>query len=138
MAADRVIAETQVPPAEGGGATGSLAALGAIAGMGGLAASSCCVLPLALAAMGAGSATLGGLEALALYRVHIIATAGVLLAGAWFTFWRRRATACAIDGACAKPATSLRTTITLALATKVVILAVVWDYVEPLLARAVQ
>jgi mercuric ion transport protein len=38
------------------------AALGLVAGLGAIVASSCCFVPLALAALGAGASVLGGLE----------------------------------------------------------------------------
>ena len=73
------------PPKES--AAGSLAGLGAITSLGAIAGSSCCVLPLVLAGLGAGSAAFGGLEFLATYQPYIFGAAALLLAGAWVEFW---------------------------------------------------
>lgn len=119
--------------------TGSLAALGAATGLGAVAASSCCVLPLVLASLGAGGAAFGGLELLAAYQTYIFGAAVLLLAGAWFEFWRRsRVVACAAKGACARPQASNRTMTILGVATLVVGLAAGWSFIEPVLLRAIQ
>lgn len=62
--------------------------------MAGLAASTCCVVPLALATLGVGGAWVGGLTALAPYQpVFIAVAAGCLGAGFWLVY-RRREAAC--------------------------------------------
>lgn len=118
---------------------GSLAGLSALAGIGAVAASSCCVLPLALAGLGAGGAVLGGLGALAAYQMPILAAAVALLAAGWLAFWRRaRAAACAADGACARPETPRLTLIALLAATLLVGAGAGWSSVEPILLGAIQ
>jgi len=82
------LTDTDVPiprPAENGPiqATGWLAGLGAITGLGALAASSCCALPLALAGLGAGSAVFGGLEILANWRPLLLGVAVMVVLAAW-------------------------------------------------------
>jgi mercuric ion transport protein len=120
-------------------ATGPLAALGASTGLGALAASSCCVLPLALAGIGAGGAVFGGLEVLIAFKPYILGAAVVSLAGAWMVFWnRRRLTTCGADGACARPDTPRRTHVVLAFATLSVTAALIWGFIEPVLLKAVQ
>jgi mercuric ion transport protein len=117
-----------------------LAALGAIAGLGAVAGSSCCVLPLVLAGMGAGSAFFSGLEFLAAYRMPVFGAALAFLTVAWAVYWRRSraVAACAATGACARPETSRRTAVVLGIATLSVALAAAWGLVEPVLLRAVQ
>jgi mercuric ion transport protein len=120
-------------------AAGPLAALGGFAGLGALAASSCCVLPLALAGLGAGSAVFGGLELLGAYQPYLLGGALALLMAAWVAFWRRSKLAgCASEGACAKPGTPRLTAVILALATLSVGAAAGWGIVEPILLRAIQ
>ncbi len=60
--------------------TSWLAGLGATVGLGGLLASSCCVVPMALAGLGAGGAAFSGLDFLATWRIYLIAGAALALA----------------------------------------------------------
>lgn len=125
------------PP--GRDATNSLGMLGAVAGLGGIVASSCCVLPLVLAGLGASSAIFSGFETLVAYQAYILGAAAMLLAAAWIAFWRRARTAdCASEGACAKPRTPRLTAVILALATLSVGAAAGWGIVEPVLLHAIQ
>lgn len=69
----------------------------AVAGglLGSLAATSCCILPLALFSIGASGAWIGNLTALAPYQPFFVAlTLGSLGYGYWLVYWRPRA-ACA-------------------------------------------
>jgi mercuric ion transport protein len=116
-----------------------MATLGAITGLGAIAGSSCCVLPLVLAGLGAGGAAFGGLEFLAAYQPYIFGAAVLLLAGAWFASWRRsRTVTCKAEGACARPKTQDRTMIALGIATLFVALAAGWSLIEPVLLQAIQ
>ena len=79
---------------------GWLAAAGLL---GALAASSCCIVPLALFALGITGARMGKLTALAPYQpIFLVITLGVLLAG-YVLVHRRARSACAPGGACARP-----------------------------------
>ncbi len=113
-----------------------LAGTGAVVGIGALVASSCCVLPIALAGLGATGAVFSGLAFLADIRPLLIAGAAGMLALGWaFFFWRRRRPSCDGD-TCAKPGTSRRTIGLLGFGSLVVGLALVWGpYVEPALLR---
>lgn len=116
--------------------TGLLAGTGAIVGIGALVASSCCVLPIALAGLGATGALFSGLAFLAGIRPLLIAGAAGMLALGWgFFFWRRRRPSCDGD-TCAKPGTSRRTIGLLGFGSLVVGLALVWSpYIEPALLK---
>lgn len=108
-----------------------LAAISAAAGIGAIAVSSCCVLPLALAVAGIGSGWLGDLEAFAAYRPAILGLAGVALVAAWVAFVRRKpAPACAADGTCAAPSRRWLTGSMLVLATTIVALGAAWRWIE--------
>lgn len=123
-------------PRDGGAIRGPridrpLAALSALAGIGAIAVSSCCALPLALAVAGIGAGWLGDLEAFAAYRPAILGLAGVALAAAWVTFVRRRAApACAADGTCAAPPRRWITGGMLGVATAIVLLGLAWPLLE--------
>lgn len=104
-----------------------LAIVSALAGIGAIAVSSCCVLPLALALAGIGTGWLGDLEAFSGYRPAILGLLGVALAASWAAFVRRKpAAACAVDGACAAPPRRWVTGVTLVLATAIFGLGAVW------------
>jgi hypothetical protein len=98
------VAESASPPRAGRAAPkpGYLAAIGLATGLGALAASSCCVLPLALAGLGAGASVFTVLEGLAPLRWPLMAASGLALVGAWFVYARRQR-ACAADASCAAP-----------------------------------
>lgn len=120
-----------------GEVSGWLAGLGAVAGFGALAASSCCVLPLALAGLGAGSAVFGGLEVLVNWQPLLLGGAVVAVAAAWTLLFRRRSVACNVDGSCSAASNSAR--VLLSLGTAFVMLSVGWGpYVEPFLLRLVR
>lgn len=71
--------------------TSLLAGTGAVVGIGALVASSCYVLPIALAGLGVTGAVFSGLAFLADIRPFLIAGAAAMLAVGWaFFFWRRR------------------------------------------------
>ena len=88
----------QAPEASETGMT--MAALGGV--LGAIAASSCCILPLALFSLGVGGAWIGNLTALAPYQPIFLA---VTLAILGFGFWRVDGArpACATGAACARP-----------------------------------
>jgi mercuric ion transport protein len=88
----------QAPEASETGMT--MAALGGV--LGAIAASSCCILPLALLSLGVGGAWIGNLTALAPYQPIFLA---VTLAILGFGFWRVHGArpACATGAACARP-----------------------------------
>ena len=70
--------------------------------LGALAASSCCILPLALFSLGVGGAWLGRLTALAPYQpIFLTFTVAVLGFGFWRLYGTRRS--CAAEAACARP-----------------------------------
>jgi mercuric ion transport protein len=120
-------------------ASGWLAGLGAVTGFGALAASSCCVLPLALAGLGASSAVFGGLEILANWRPLLLGVAVAVVLAAWLLLFRRRSVACNIDGSCSAYAASKSTRVLLSLGTVFVVLSVAWDpYIEPFLLKLVR
>src|SRR2546425_1592999 len=71
--------------------------------LGALAASSCCIVPLALFGLGVSGAWIGNLTRLAPYQPYFVAaTAACLGAGYWLVY-RSRKIACAVGEACARP-----------------------------------
>lgn len=81
-------------------ATGS-ALLSLFVGLGTVAVSSCCVLPLALSAVGLGGAWLGELSQLSFYQPYFLGAATVALTIGWVIALRRRM-ACTRTETCAQ------------------------------------
>jgi mercuric ion transport protein len=105
-------------------------------GMGAVAASSCCALPLALSAAGFGGAWLGGISGLGVYRLWFLTAAAIALAVGWIVVLGRRMAACTADGACARPAQGWLTYGMLGLSTLLVGVAAAWGWIEPTVMSA--
>lgn len=117
--------------------TGALGGLGTLIGLSALLASSCCVMPLALAGLGAGSALLSGLGFLAQIRPWLLGGAITMLALGWLLlFSRSRSTTCHSGPDCVASASSRLPMSLLASGSLVVGLAMVWNaHLEPILLR---
>jgi mercuric ion transport protein len=113
-------------------AEAQLIAAGSIVGA--LAASTCCILPLALTVLGVSGAWMANLRALAPYQPAFIAVTAALLGyGFYLVYWRPKR-ACADDTACAQPVVPNRIVrAALWIATVVVILAFSFSFWFPLI-----
>ena len=105
-----------------------VATIGTVAGVGALfSAAACCVLPLALAALGVGA---GGLAAFVPFHWPMTITAAVAIAVGWLLYLRKRR-ACAADASCAVATPTRATLVMLSLATVFVVLSALWpSYIE--------
>jgi mercuric ion transport protein len=100
--------------------------------LGALAASSCCILPLALFSLGVSGAWIGNFTRLAPYHPYFIAaTIGFLGAGYWLVH-RSSGPACTDAEACARPLPNRLVKSGLILATILVIAALAFDFLAPL------
>lgn len=137
MIIDDAIKETTTttasPPPATPAAPKWFAALGLVAGLGAVVASSCCVIPLGLAALGAGAGVLGGLESVAAWRVPLLLASVVAIGGGWVAWWTKRRVACASNVNCASPARSRATLALLLGASAVVLAAAGWSSIDPVL-----
>lgn len=111
------------------------AALGLVTGLGAVIASSCCVIPLGLAALGAGAGVLGGLNEMAAWRVPLLSVSALAVAGGWGAWWMKRRDACATGPHCATPSRTQSTTSLLLLASVIVMAAASWAYIDPVLLK---
>ena len=103
--------------------------------LGALAASSCCILPLALFMLGISGAWIGNLTALAPYQpIFFAATAGCLGVG-YYLVYRQPKVACA-DGTCRRPLPNRIVRGVLGAATLLVLAAVAFDWLAPVLLGA--
>jgi mercuric ion transport protein len=101
--------------------------------IGALAASSCCILPLVLFAVGVSGAWIANLTQLAPYQPYFVAATLSCLAGGYGLLYRSRKMACTDDQVCASPLSRRIVTSGLILATILVIGAVAFDVVAPLI-----
>lgn len=115
---------------------GSMAALGAITGLGALAASSCCVLPIVLGGLGSGAGIFTVLGVLAPFRIPLMATSVLAVVIGWFLYApRQQQVACGPDGSCAAPRRSPTALVLLTLATILIVTAAVGGYFEAALIK---
>lgn len=119
-------------PAAADRAKGARMASGAglTVGLAGIFASSCCVLPLAMAGFGLGSVAAAVIPALAALRPYLLTVAVIAIAIGWVSYLR--ALRPASSGACAAGARTGHLPLWLTLATAVVLLALAWQpWIEP-------
>jgi mercuric ion transport protein len=104
--------------------------------LGALAASSCCILPLVLFGLGVSGAWIGNLTRLAPYQpCFIAATLGCLGTGYWLMH-RESKRVCAEAEACARPLSNRLVKTALVVATVLVIAALGFDFLAPLLLNS--
>jgi len=114
--------------ADGGVATlGTLASIGAL-----ISAAACCVLPLALAAVGIGSA---GLSSIVSFHWPLTIAAIAAVGAGWFFYLRKRR-ACARDATCTTTPPAKSTFALLCVATVFVTISACWGFIEAPLMRA--
>jgi len=100
--------------------------------LGAIAASSCCILPLALFGLGVSGAWIGNFTRLAPYQpCFVAATLGFLGYGYWLAY-RSSTRACADGEACARPLPNRIVKTSLILATILVVAALGLDLIAPL------
>jgi mercuric ion transport protein len=100
--------------------------------LGALAASSCCILPLVLFSLGISGAWIGNLTALAPYSPYFAAATLILLGYGYYLVYVGPKQACA-DGSCARPLPNRLVKLSLWAATVLVVAALAFNYVAPLL-----
>jgi len=107
-----------------------LIAVGGI--LGALAATSCCILPLVLVSVGISGAWIGNLTALAPYKPYFAGGTLALLGYGYYLVYVRPKQACA-NGSCARPLPGRVVKLSLWIATVLVLAALAFDYIAPLL-----
>jgi mercuric ion transport protein len=101
--------------------------------LGAVAASSCCILPVALFSLGMGGAWIGSLTALAPYQpIFVALSLGLLGYGYWLVYHRPKTT-CDGTAACARPMPNRMVKAVLWIATVLVAAAVAFPYAAPYL-----
>ena len=101
--------------------------------LGALVASSCCLLPLVLFGLGVSGAWIGNLTQLAPYQPFFIAATLACLGYGYWLVYRSSKVACAGGAACARPLSNRLVQLGLIVATALVIAAIGFDFLAPLL-----
>jgi mercuric ion transport protein len=112
----------------------SLVAAGGL--LGALAASSCCILPLALFGLGVSGAWIGNFTRLAPYQPYFIAATLAFLGYGYWLVCRSSTRACADGESCARPLPRRIVKASLILATILVVAALGLDFIAPLLLNS--
>src|SRR6266481_6197380 len=112
----------------------SLMAAGGL--LGALAASSCCILPLALFGLGVSGAWIGNFTRLAPYQPCFIAATLAFLGYGYWLVYRSSKRACADGEACARPLSNRLIKTGLFLATTLVVAALGFDFLAPLFLQS--
>ena len=99
--------------------------------LGALAASSCCILPLALFGLGVSGAWIGNFTQLAAYQPYFIAATLAFLGYGYLLVYRTSTRACTGE-ACARPLSNRIVKTSLVLATILVVAALGLDFIAPL------
>jgi mercuric ion transport protein len=100
--------------------------------LGALAASSCCILPLVLFSLGISGAWIANFTALAPYKPYFAAGTIGLIGYGYYLVYVRPKQACA-DGSCARPLPNRLVKSSLWMATVLVVVALAFDSIAPLL-----
>jgi mercuric ion transport protein len=108
----------------------SLMAAGGL--LGALAASSCCILPLALFGLGVSGAWIGNFTRLAAYQPYFLAATLAFLGYGYWLVYRSSTRPCADGEACARPLPNRLVTTSLILATILTVAALGFDFIAPL------
>src|SRR4051812_35611811 len=101
--------------------------------LGALAASSCCIVPLALFSLGVSGAWIGNLTRLAPYQPYLIAFALAFVGCGYWLVYRARKTACVEGAPCARPMPSRIVTTSLVVATVLTAGALAFDFPAPIM-----
>lgn len=99
---------------------------------GALAASSCCILPLALFALGVSGAWIGNFTRLAAYQPYFLAATLACLGCGYWLVYRSSTHACADGEVCARPLPNRIIKASLILATMLVVVALGLDFIASL------
>jgi len=115
-----------------------LGGLAAFAGIGAIFASSCCVIPLVLAAVGSSAGIFGAFQTLAEWRMPLLSVAVLLIIGGWFTWWKKRNVVCSSVTSCSTSTRGNTSVTLLSISSLIIVLGLSWEYIEPLLIKIIK
>ena len=103
--------------------------------LGALAASSCCIVPLVLFGLGISGAWIGNLTRLAPYQPYFLAVTSICLGYGYWLVYRSGKRACGDGEVCARPLPNRVVKLGLVVATILVIGALAFDFLAPLILK---
>ena len=115
-----------------------LGGLAAFAGIGAILASSCCVIPLVLAAVGASAGIFGAFQTLAEWRMPLLSVAVLSIIGGWFIWWKKRNVICSSVVSCSTSTRSNTSVTLLSISSLIIVLGLSWEYIDPLLLKIIK
>jgi mercuric ion transport protein len=115
-----------------------LAGAGLVTGLGAVVGSSCCVLPLGLATLGAGAGVFGVLNEVAAWRIPLLAVSAMAVVSGWGSWWMKRREACDVASYCTTQNREKSTVLLLIPVSIIVTAAASWAYIDPLLIRIIR
>ena len=120
----------------GGGSERGTTLMAAGSLLGALAASSCCILPVVLFSLGISGAWIGNFTQLAPYQPYILTATIVFLGTGYWLVHRASKVACVAGEACDRPLPNRLVKTVLVLATVLVVAALGFDVLAPLLLNS--
>ena len=115
-----------------------LGGFAAFSGLGAILASSCCVFPLALSAVGASASVISAFHSFESMRLPLLMVAGVSLLGGWYVWWSKRNAEYCSTGYCSTPASRNSAVVMLSISTFIILLGLSWEHIEPVLLQAIK
>ena len=115
-----------------------LGGLAAFAGIGAIFASSCCVIPLVLAAVGSSAGIFGAFQTLAEWRMPLLSVSIFSIIGGWFTWWKKRNDNCSAAAFCSTSTRSNTSVTLLFISSLIIVLGLSWEYIDPLLLKIIK
>lgn len=112
------------------------AATSLVTGAGAVAASSCCVLPLALSVAGLGGSWIAGIGGFGTYQPWLLSAAGAALVVGWLAVLRRRWAGCAAGSRCGGATQARLVHWFMGASTLLFLIAAAWAWIEPVLMTA--
>ncbi len=116
----------------------ALGSLAAFSGLGAILASSCCVIPLGLSAIGASAGVISAFHSFESMRLPFLGVASVALLGGWYVWWSKRNAVYCSTSNCSSPTTRNSTVAMLSLSTFIILLGLSWGHIEPFLLQAIK
>lgn len=115
-----------------------LGGFAAFSGLGAILASSCCVLPLGLSAVGASASVLSAFHSFESMRLPLLVVASVALLGGWYVWWSKRNVEYCSTSDCSSSTTRNSAVALLSISTFIILLGLSWEHIEPVLLKAIK
>ena len=116
----------------------ALGSFAAFSGIGAILASSCCIIPLGLSAIGASASVMSAFHSFESMRLPLLVVASVALLSGWYVWWSKRNTEYCSTSDCSSPTTRNSATVMLSASTLIIFLGLSWGFIEPILLKAIK